>query len=312
MLAWIVYFRESAIKNKRYIQFYVEEGAKLGIKIKLVMVEDLEFGVRDNTWFLIHKKDPTDRPDFVISRAIYPLLSRQFELMGIKVYNNSLVAELCNDKAKTYQYLAKTGIRMIDSSFYRNSQVNHVLSEVETLTVIKAVEGHGGKQVFLVEPSEVRIYDIASESEDDMENTGSFHHKNEIMNGLANSDVVVQPFTGTRNLDLRVFVIGKEIVAALVRTFKENSQSRLSLSGEVSKYLLTEEEKAIVKVIIDQFDFGLVGVDFLIGKDGELIFKGIEDVAGCRTIYECTDINIVGQYLEYMRSNVRQSGTLIR
>lgn len=306
MVAWIIYYRESAIKNKRYIQFYVEEGAKLGIKIKPVLVEDLEFGVRDNRWFLVNNKEPQTLPDFVICRAIHPLLSRHFELMGIHVYNSSFVAEICNDKAKTYQYLAKTGIRMIDSSFYRNSQVNHVLSQVDTLTVIKAVEGHGGKQVFLVEPSEVRIYEAASESDDDMMNSSSIRHKNEIMNGLANSDVVVQPFTGVKNLDLRVFVIGKEIITSLVRTFKEGSQSRLSLSGEVSEYPLSEEERAVVKIIIDQFDFGMVGIDFLIGKEGELIFKGIEDVAGCRTVYQYTNINIVRRYLEYIKENVQK------
>lgn len=304
MVAWIVYFRGSAIKNKKFIQFYVEEGAKLGIEVKLVLVEDLEFGVRNNAWFIEYKKKPAALPDFVICRAIYPLLSRQFELMGIKVFNNSFVAELCNDKAKTYQYLAKTGINMIDSSFYRNSQVNEVLSSVEKLTVIKAVEGHGGKQVFRVDPMEVRTFDMASESDDDMMNSSSFKHKSDIMNGLKHSDVVVQPFTGTRNLDLRVFIVGKEIVASLVRTFVEGTQSRLYLSGEVSQYQLSEEEKAIVQIIIDQFDFGLVGIDFLIGMRGELIFKGIEDIAGCRTVYQYTNINIVERYLRYMKEFV--------
>jgi len=300
MVAWIVYFHEAAVYNKRYIEFYVEEGAKLGIEIRLVLVEDLEFGVKNGVWFIKYQNEITDYPDFVICRAIYPLLSKHLELMHIPVFNNSFVSEICNDKARTYQYLAKTGIKMVDSSFYRNSQVKQILSEVEELTVIKAVEGHGGSQVFLVKPSEVRIYEAASESDDDMENTTSLKHRNEVMEGLANSDVVVQPFTGNRNQDLRVYVIGKEIVAAVLRTAKEGFKSNFSLGGEVRLYELSDQEKRIVDTIISQFEFGLVGIDFIIGNDGELIFNEIEDVVGSRMLYQCSQINIVERYLKYI------------
>ena len=38
MIGWIIYFRQAADYNKQYINFYIEEGARLGVEIKLVLV----------------------------------------------------------------------------------------------------------------------------------------------------------------------------------------------------------------------------------------------------------------------------------
>lgn len=296
MKAWIVYYRDSAEYNKKYIEFYIEEGKKLGIDFSLVLIEDIKFGVREGKLFLTRREMGFHRemgfrrkmgyhnrpPDFVVVRAIYPLLSKHLELMGIPVYNNSFVSEICNDKAKTYQYLAKSGIPMVDSFFYKNCQVKDQL-EITAPTVIKSVDGHGGKQVFLVDDQ--KTYEQRAE---------------EVVKGIGSSDVVVQPLTGSKSQDLRVYVIGTEIIAAVLRTSKEGFRSNYSLGGEVQLYHLTEDEKQLVYKIIREFEFGLVGIDFLIGDKGELIFNEIEDVVGSRMLYQCSNINIVELYLKFI------------
>ncbi len=325
MVAWMVYYREAAEYNKSYIGFYQDEGVKLGIDVKLILVEELEFGVKDNGWFMEYQKKTITFPDFVICRAIYPILSRQFEVMGIPVFNNSFVSEICNDKARTYQYLAGTGIKMIDSSFYRSFQVKDVLAGVDKLSVMKAVEGHGGKQVFLVEPAEKGHISAESDQKTalsqrdgkDIDIRTGLQSKDipeadrtdqDIIKGLEGSDVVLQPFTGNRHQDLRVYVIGDEIIAAVLRTARKGFKSNFSLGGDVRLYQLSEEEKQIIKIIIDQFDFGLVGIDFIIGDRGELIFNEIEDVVGSRMLYQCSDINIAEKYLLFILNNI-QRGT---
>ena len=53
--------------------------------------------------------------------------------------------------------------------------------------------------------------------------------------------------------------------------------------------------------IIDLFEFGLVGIDFIIGDESELIFNEIEDVVGSRMLYQCApEINIVERYLRFI------------
>ncbi len=283
MEAWIIYFKKQAEYNRQYIEFYREEGAKLGICVKLILVEKLQFGVLNNRWFIRYENTEIKYPDFIINRAIYPLLSRQLEMMGLRVFNNSFIAEICNNKAKTYQYLAKTGIPMIDTIFCKNILLRETLMESKKPCVVKAVEGHGGKEVFLLEDN------------DD-------NKINHILGGIGSSDTVIQPLIGSRHQDLRVYVIGKKIIAGVLRTAREGSfQSNYSLGGEVALYELSEQEREQVNIIIKEFDFGLVGIDFIIGDEGELIFNEIEDVVGSRMLYQCADINIVESYLKHIR-----------
>lgn len=289
MEAWIIYFRDRATYNQQYIEFYIGEGRKLGISVRLILVEELEFGVRDGDWFIsLHGMEP-HRPDFVVMRAIYPLLSKQLGYMGFRVFNNAFIAEICNDKAKTYQYLAKTGIRMVTTEFCLNKRLPDAMEGITGPTVIKAVDGHGGSQVFLVGDASER---------------GNTDDPSAVLSGIGSSDAVVQPLTGNRHQDLRVYVIGREIVAAVLRTAKDGFKSNFSLGGEVRLYDLSKQERALVHLIMDQFDFGLVGIDFIIGDDGELIFNEIEDVAGARMLYQCSDINIVERYLNYIVSKL--------
>jgi gamma-F420-2:alpha-L-glutamate ligase len=285
MIGWIIYYRDSAVYNKNYIQFYLEEGEKLGIKIKLLLVEEMMFGVKAGRWFITYGGQELEKPDFAVCRTIYPLLSRQLEAMGIRVFNNSTVSEICNDKARTYQYLAKTGIMMVDTCFYRNFQIDEVLKSARKPVVIKAVDGHGGNQVFLYEGEEEENSSAAL-----------------IRKGLGSSDVVAQPLTGSRHQDLRVYVLGREVVASVLRTAKEGFKSNFSLGGEVELYPLQQAELAIVDRITAEFDFGLVGIDFIIGDEGELIFNEIEDVVGSRMLYQCSNINIVERYLRFIQS----------
>jgi gamma-F420-2:alpha-L-glutamate ligase len=296
LIAWILYYKESVCYNQKYIALYLKEGCQRGVDIRLILVEDLEFGVKDSHWFIRHLGKEIVPPDFVISRVIYPLLNRQLELMGIRVFNNSFVSEICNDKAKTYQYLAKTGIRMIDSSFYQNRLGREAMLRANGSTVFKAVDGHGGSQVFLYEP--------------DLPGDESGSSRNHIMDGLGNSNLVAQPLTGSRHQDLRVYVIGKEIVAGVIRTAASGFKSNYSLGGKVGLYRLSTQEKHIVNIIIDQFDFGLAGIDFIIGDEGELIFNEIEDVVGARMLYQCCDIDIVQRYLDFMIKKMESSGKL--
>lgn len=326
MLAWIIYYKNAADYNKKYIEFYQEEGKKLGVTVRLVLVEELEFGVEDGRWFIKVSGETAGHPDFAICRAIYPMLTRQLELMGIPVFNNSFVSEICNDKARTYQYLAKTGIKMVDSSFYKNCLVEAALKEekLDRPMVVKAVDGHGGSQVYLMgkasEIEQLRSENEITEkqitedqiTEDSITGDSIIENRitksqnlrektvSKIISGLKSSDAVIQPLTGSRHQDLRVYIIGKEIIAAVLRTAKEGFRSNFSLGGEVRLYQLSQEEKSVVHTIIGQFDFGLAGIDFIIGDQGELIFNEIEDVVGSRMLYQCSDINIVRLYLEYI------------
>lgn len=280
MTGWLIYKTEDVNRNKAYIDFYKEEGQALGINIELILVDKMNFGVKNKALFIEYEGRPIKKPDFAINRTIYPLLTKHLESMNIRVFNNSKTADICNDKAKTYQYISKLNIPVIDTSFVKSEYLNQAIKDIDGPVVIKGVAGHGGNQVFLYNPKE-----------DD---------KEDILSKLKGTDLVIQPLIGKRRQDLRVYLIGKEIIAAILRTAKTGFKSNYSLGGKIEVYSLSKKERELIKTITKAFDFALVGIDFIIGDDGGLIFNEIEDVVGSRMLYQCTDINIVNLYLKHI------------
>lgn len=288
MIGWLIYNKEDAKKNAAYIGFYLAEGKKRDIDIILIYREDLEFGIKMSKHYVNYQGNPISLPSFAICRTIYPLLSGHLELIGIPVFNNAKVASICNDKAVTYQYIAQTGIPIIDTCFVKNKELREYLMRIANPTVVKAVDGHGGNQVFLLEEKDLKKPEMIED----------------IIGKLAGSDVVFQPLTGKRNSDLRVYVIGKEIIGAVMRTAATGFRSNYSLGGSVKLHTLSGEEKAAADKIINLFNFGMVGIDFLIGDHDELIFNEIEDVVGARMLYSCCDINLAGLYLDFIKKQL--------
>lgn len=280
MKAWILYRKEDAIKNKGYIDCYIEEGKKRNIEFLLVLVEDLTFGVKNGEAILRINNQKAERPDFAVIRTIYPFLSECLEEMGIKIYNKSDVAFLCNNKARTYQWVTSLAIPTIPTEFYEGELLLSKLKDgrVDENDVIKSVDGHGGAEVFLA--SEWKERELI----------------------FANRQFVLQKMLDGPGEDVRVYCIGKRIVAAIKRRAVSGFKANFSLGGDVCEYQLSEKEKALVHKILKAKDFSLIGIDFIINEKGEFIFNEIEDVVGARMLYQCTDINIVSEYLDYILS----------
>lgn len=279
---WLVYDRAGAEYNESYIRMHYEEAERLAIQLELLYVEELSFGVKQQRTVVFYAGNEVERPDFVICRTIYPFLSKMLEQAGFVVFNNATVAEIANDKAKTYAYLADQGIPMADSIFIRRKDAREGIQKLPNHWVVKAVDGHGGKQVFLKEKENVQ----------------------EILEKTGPSDLVAQPFLDGPREDVRVYVLGREILACVRRRAKDGFKSNFSLGGEVELYTLTREEEQLVRKIIDRFSFGLVGIDFLINAKGKFVFNEIEDVVGARMLYQLTDINLVERYFRFILERI--------
>ena len=301
---WLIYRKEDAVRNQAYIKMYQRYAPMYGMDCELVYVEELQYGVRNGAPYLakksfdrnfaenlfcrneIGKSWMQDLPDFAIVRAILPSLTKQLELLGVPCLNNYQVSRICNDKAECYRYLSGKGIAMPDTLFVANQEIAGFLEDCPVGTVLKAVDGHGGAQVCL--------YDGNAE---------------EILRIMGRSDMVAQEKVGNRNSDLRVYVIGGKILASVLRESNEGFRANFSLGGSVSLYSLSDAEQGLVQKIIDLFDFDMVGIDFILDDNGNLVFNEIEDVVGARMLYQCSDIDIVREYLCYISRKIKGTAT---
>ena len=276
MKGWLVYTKERAKLNRGFIDWFLAEASDLGIDLELVMREDLQIGIRNHQLYIGNKV----LPDFAIVRCIDPLFSKQLYNLGVAVYNPPEVAEITNDKAKTHQYLAMDHIPMVDTIFTTKQQLQESVP-LPFPFIVKQVKGHGGKDVYMIQDEAELI---------------------EILPKLTN-DVIVQRLA-QKGKDVRVYILGKEIIGAFLRSSNQDFRSNFTLGGNAEVYPLSEKQKALINKIISIFDFGLVGVDFVFDDQGNFLFNEIEDVVGCRMISSLTDINIARKYISWIQQRI--------
>ncbi|GGJ84168.1 hypothetical protein GCM10007063_03340 [Lentibacillus kapialis] len=288
MNGWLIYNKHDAEHNKTYINWFLEEAHLQNISLRFVLREDLTIGVLDSNRIITLDGETVTLPDFAVVRTIEPLFSRQLESFGVSVYNSAETAAICNDKALTHFHLSKLSIPMADTLFISGKTG---LPELPPLTfpfVIKGTYGRGGSEIFLVR------------------NTQEWRKLKEFE---PRGDLVVQSATNVQpGKDVRVFVIGSEVIGAVLRENQHDFRANYKLGGTASWYNLKPHEKSLVKQICECFSFGLVGIDFLLDYNGEFVFNEIEDVVGSRTLSAVSDLNILKKYVAYIKSgNSRQS-----
>lgn len=207
--------------------------------------------------------DYSAKPDFVINRTNNAEIAWNFEKKGIRVFNPSSLTALANDKQKCYYFMRRNGIEIMPVD-YRELPV-----------VVKPIGGKGGEGVRLIESGEVPF----------------------------EKGFVYQKAASDLGKDLRVWLIGKRIAAAVLRESKSDFRANFCLGGTASLYTLSDEEKSLVMKIAGLMDFDYIGIDFVF-NNGKIVFNEIEDSVGARMIYSLTDIDIIKEYCEYIKTEL--------
>lgn len=284
-VGWMLYDRAEAQRNREYIRLYEDACRERfpELSLQVVLLEELDFGTWNGRLALWYQGEPVDPPEFAICRMRYPLLTRQLEQMGVRCFNSYDTALLCNDKARTCQLAAQLGVPVIDTRFYKNKYKASALRWEQFPAIVKTAGGHGGKNVYLARDRR--------ELENALEQMGHW-------------DFVVQPQMqgppGEPARDLRVYVVGNRICAAVLRSAREGYRANYGLGGSARLYELTAAQRQLVERLLRRVRLDLGGVDFLFDRQGRLVFNEIEDVVGARMLYACSRVDLVGLYLEHI------------
>lgn len=279
---WLIYSKIDAEANGAFINWFINEANLQRIALKLVHREDITIGILNNRRTTLLSNQPAELPDFTIVRTIDPLLSLHFEEMEVRVFNSSFISQMCNNKELTHHYVHNLGIPMVDTIFVNQMQLRSSLP-LDFPFVVKESTGHGGKQVFLI--------------------------KNELdwqlcIPKLNSKTIVIQSCNVQHGKDLRVFIVGKDIVGAVLRENTNDFRANFKLGGSATWYPLKKEEIEQINRISGHFQFDMVGIDFLFSKDGKLLFNEIEDVVGSRTLSAVSDVNILQRYTTHIKTKL--------
>jgi glutathione synthase/RimK-type ligase-like ATP-grasp enzyme len=274
---YIIYHPEEGEKNKEFIRFFQDHGKKQGIDF--FYVSSQEYNMSDK-W---------DMPDFVLNRTRDADVSRFYQKKKIPVFHHSSFVELANDKFAMMQYFNAHLPQKIKNKHWcpksRLVTADEIFCEEkkeETLWqtgVIKSLHGHGGSEVFLAAD------------------------KNTWQEKLAGQDVLLQERIDSDAKDVRVYVLGGEIYQGVLRSGRSDFRSNYSLGGDVKPYSFSSGEREWITCFIEALPpewQGMYGIDFIIDRQGRFVFNEVEEMVGCRMLYQCTSCDIVGDYVRWL------------
>ena len=203
--------------------------------------------------------------DFVINRTNDFRIAEEFEKRGVRVFNPSRLTRLANDKQKCYEFMRDNGVEILPIDWKTPP------------LVMKPIDGKGGKDVVLIKE-------------------GAPPKKDGYVYQKAATDL---------GKDLRVWLIGGKIIAAVLRESKTDFRANFCLGGSATPYTLSSEEIVLIDKISNLLEYDYIGIDFLF-NDGRIIFNEIEDSVGARMLYNLTNIDIIEKYCEYVKSKINE------
>lgn len=209
---------------------------------------------------------------------------RQFEVMNTFCLNNSASISRSRDKMASSQLLARKGIDLPITAFAHNpDNIEDLIAEVGGAPlVIKLVEGSQGIGVVLAETDNAARSVIQA------------------FMGL-NANIMVQEFIQeSKGSDIRCFVIGDKVVAAIKRQGQEGEfRSNLHRGGSAALIKLTPLERATAVRAAKIMGLNVCGVDLLRANRGPLVME-INSSPGLEGIEKASGKDIASLMIEYL------------
>ena len=213
---------------------------------------------------------------------------RQFEMMGVYSLNESVAISRARDKLRSLQLLARQGIGLPVTGFAdKPGDIPDLIEMVGGAPlVIKLLEGTQGIGVVLAETR------TAAES------------VIEAFMGL-NANILVQEYIREANgADIRCFVIGNKVVAAMKRQAKAGEfRSNLHRGGTASSVRLTKDERSTAIRAAKTMGLNVAGVDLLRSNHGPVVME-VNSSPGLEGIEAATDKDIADLTIAFLEQKV--------
>jgi ribosomal protein S6--L-glutamate ligase len=218
---------------------------------------------------------------------------RQFEMMGVYCLTESNALGRSRDKLRALQLLSRKGIGLPKTSFAYNVHDARELIKLVggTPLVLKLCEGTQGRGIVLAETQKAAESVIEAFRE-------------------LRAEFLVQEFIKEANgSDIRCFVIGDKVVAAMERTAQEGEfRSNLHRGGTAKVTKLTPTERRTAIKAAQTMGLKVAGVDLLRSARGPLVME-VNSSPGLEGIETASHKNIAGAIVAFIEEDINSRGT---
>ncbi|WP_372797195.1 30S ribosomal protein S6--L-glutamate ligase [Pontiella sp.] len=289
--------------SKLYSTRRLVEAAKTrGHEIQIIDVLRAYMNIASHKPTIHYKGEPLTGFEAVIPRigasvTFYgAAVLRQFEMMGVYPLNESVAITRSRDKLRSLQLLSRKGIGLPVTGFAsKPDDIKDMIKMVGGAPlVVKLLEGTQGIGVVLAETQK------AAES---------------VIEGFmgVKANILVQEYIKeSGGADIRCFVIGNKVVAAMQRKAAPGEfRSNLHRGGSSSLIKITPEERSTAVRAAKIMGLNVAGVDLLRSNHGPVIME-VNSSPGLEGIETVTGKDIAGMIIEYMENTAQRGKTQTR
>ena len=280
----------------------IEAAEERGHEIEVVDTLRVYMNIESDNPHIFYKGNKLDAADAVIPRigasitGFGTAVLRQFEVMGVYPLNESVAIARSRDKLRSMQLMARSGIGLPITCFaHRTSQAEDIVRLAGGApVVIKLLEGTQGIGVVLGETENAAKSMIQA------------------FGGLK-ADILVQRFVKeAHGEDIRAFVIGDKVVAAMKRKGAEGDfRSNLHRGGSATAVKVTPLERKTAVRAAKVLGLNVCGVDMLRSNEGPVVME-VNSSPGMEGIEKATGKDIAGMTIEFLEKNTKPNRTRTR
>ena len=225
--------------------------------------------------------------DFAIFLDDDVWLARNLEMLGLKVYNNSIAIDLCENKANMYQKLISLGINvpktvilptLIKFDFTKiQNFVNQAIDDLGLPIIIKQWYGDFGNGVFLAKTRE-QVYEIIKRYE--------------------GKELLLQEFVSeSSGTDIRMYIVKNKVLSCLRRTAGKEDFRSNNIGGIMEKHIPSFIEQKIAIDASKAIGSEFCVVDLLKSMNGPLVCE-VNTSANIQYFHEVSEFNIAEHILK--------------
>lgn len=221
---------------------------------------------------------------------------RQFEMMHVYSVNESVAITRSRDKLRALQLLSRRKIGIPTTAFAHSpDDIKSLIREVGGAPcVIKLLEGTQGIGVVLAETQKAAESVIQA------------------FMGLKSNILVQQYIKEAGGADLRCFVVGGRVIAAMERRAPEGEfRSNLHRGGTAQLAKLSAEERRTAVKAAKVMGLNVCGVDLLRSNQGPVVME-VNSSPGLEGIERATKKDVAGLIIDFIEKNASPGRTKTR
>lgn len=271
----------------------IEEATAAGHEARVVDTLKCYMDITSANPSVWYRGEKLERQDVVIPRIGASITDygtaviRQFEMMDTYSLVGSIPLGRSRSKLRALQLLSRKGLGMPVTGFAHDVHNTRELIKLVggAPLVVKLLEGTQGRGVVLAETIKAAESVIDAFTE-------------------LKADFLVQEYIKEAGgSDVRCFVIGRKVVAAMERTSAPGEfRSNLHRGGTAKQTKLTPAERRTAIKAAQTMGLNVAGVDILRSERGPLVME-VNSSPGLRGIEESTGINVARKIIQFVEDH---------